>query len=109
MDNHLDIYQRNTMTLGVYVGPEASSYGVPDLTLYTPYLTIKKKATDASTLLSKVGAVSDPSTTYVFNLTSTDTSIAPGNYCYDVTMESPTLGYHTIIKDTIQILESVRL
>lgn len=101
--NHIEIYQQNTQVIAVWVG------GLSDLTLYTPYLTVKKKATDSSTLLSKTGLVSDASTTYTFDLSGTDTSIAPGDYCYDITLESDTLGKHTIIKDKFSILESVRI
>ena len=102
MKNHIAIYEKNTQTIAVYVS------GLSDLTLYTPYLTVKKKATDSSTLLSKTGLVSDPSTTYVFNLTGVDTSIAPGDYCYDVVLESSTLGNHTVVRDKFSILEGVR-
>ena len=102
MKNKIEVYEKNTQTIAVYVS------GLSDLSLYTPHLTVKRKAADTSTLLEKTGLVSDPSTTYVFNLTTTDTSIAPGDYVYDVVLESSTLGYHTIVKDRFSILEGVR-
>lgn len=101
MNNHIELYQKSTPTIAVWVG------GLSDLTLYTSYLTVKKKATDSSTLLEKTGLVSDPSTTYVFNLTTDDTSIAAGDYCYDITLESST-ARHTPIKDKFSILDTVR-
>jgi len=101
MNNHIEIYQKNTKNLTVYVG------GIPDLNLYTPYLTVKRRTTDVSALLSKTGIVSDPSTTYVFSLTTTDTSIAVGDYVYDLTLENST-NVITIIRDKISILDSVR-
>lgn len=102
MDNKIEIFEKNTKTIAVYV------CGLSDLTLYTPTLTIKRKATDASTILSKTGVVSDPSTTYVFNLTPTDTSMAPMDYCYDITLEG-SAGVHTLIRDRFTIKESVKL
>lgn len=100
--NHIEIYQKDTQTIAVYVS------GLSDLTLYDPYLTVKRKATDSSVLLSKTGLVSDPSTTYVFNLDGTDTSLNAGDYCYDIVLESSTLGNHTLIRDKFSILEGVR-
>ena len=102
MNNHIEIYQKNTKTIAVYV------VGLSNLNLYTSYLTVKRKATDASALLSKTGIVSDPSTTYTFNLTTTDTSIAPGDFCYDITLDGTT-GTHTVIRDRFSILEGVKL
>ena len=102
MKNKIEVYEKNTQTIAVYVS------GLSDLSLYTPYLTVKRKASDSSTLLESTGVVSDPSTTYVFNLSTTDTSIAPGDYCYDVVLCSSTLGNHTVVKDTFNILDGVK-
>lgn len=102
MKNKIEVYEKNTQTIAVYVS------GLSDLSLYTPYLTVKRKASDSSTLLESTGVVSDPSTTYVFNLSTTDTSIAPGDYCYDVVLCSSTLGNHTVVKDTFSILDGVK-
>lgn len=102
MQNHLEIYEKNTKTIAVYVE------GLSNLNLYVSYLTVKRKASDSTVLLSKTGVVSDPSTTYTFNLTTVDTSIAPGDYCYDITLDGTT-GTHTVIRDRISIMESVRL
>ena len=102
MKNKIEIYEKNTQTIAVWVG------GLSDLSLYTPYLTVKRKTSDSSTLLEKTGLVSDSQTTYVFNLTTEDTSIAPGDYWYDITICSPTLGNHTVIKDMFSILDAVK-
>ena len=102
MKNHIEIFEKNTQTIAVYVS------GLSDLSLYTPHLTVKRKASDSSTLLEKTGIVSDPSTTYVFNLDTVDTSIAPGDYCYDVVLQSETLGNHTVVKDTFSVLDGVK-
>lgn len=100
MDNHIKIYEKNTQAIAVYV------VGVPDLTIYVPYLTVKKKASDASALINVAGLVSDPSTTYIFNLTAVDTSLAVGDYCYDITLTGT--NTYTLIKDKFTILETVR-
>jgi hypothetical protein len=102
MKNHIELFEKNTQTIACYI------VGICDLTLYNSYLTVKRKANDPSTLISKTGIVSDPSTTIVFNLTNVDTSIAVGDYCYDITLDSSTLGTHTIIKDTFSILSTVK-
>jgi len=102
MKNHIEIFEKNTQVLAVYVS------GLSDLTVYTPYLTVKKKASDTSTLISTTGLVSDPSSTYTFTLTPTDTSILPGDYCYDITLCGSS-GTYTVIKDRFSILDSVKL
>jgi hypothetical protein len=102
MQNVIEIFEKNTQTLAVHVG------GLEDLSLYTPYLTVKRKKNDLEPILEKTGLVSDPSTTYVFNLTTEDTSIAAGDYIYDIVLISPTLGNHTIIRDRFTILDGVK-
>ena len=101
MDNRIEIFEKNTRNIVVYVN------GFSDLTVYTPYLTVKKKPADTSTYISKVGIVSDPSSSYTFSLTTADTSIAIGDYVYDITLESPTDRF-TILKDRLTILDSVK-
>jgi hypothetical protein len=100
-NNHIEVYEKNTKVIAVYV------CGLPDLSLFTPYLTVKRKATDSSTLLTATGVISDPSTTFAFTLTPTDTSIAPGDYCFDITLDGSS-GRYTIVKDTFSILNSVK-
>ena len=100
MNNRLEIYQNNTKEIVVAV------IGLSDLTPYTPYLSVKRKATDASTILFKQGVVSDPSGTFTFSLTATDTSLAARDYVYDVVAEGN--GNHiTLAKDVLSILEGV--
>jgi hypothetical protein len=101
MDNHIQIYEKNTKTLAVYV------QGLSDLTIYVPYLTVKRRANDNVVLLSKAGQVSDASTTYTFTLNTTDTSIIAGDYVYDVTLVGSSQT-HTIVKDRFTILEGVK-
>ena len=101
MNNHREIFQKNNKNFMVFVG------GLSDLSLYTPTLTVKRRTSDTSALLSKTGVVSDPSTTYVFYLTTTDTSLNPGDYVYDVTLESST-NRITLIKDILSILDAVK-
>ncbi len=100
MDNKITVYYKNTKTIGVLVS------GISDLSPYVPYLSVKKKATDASTVLFKAGTVSDPSTTFTFSLTTTDTSLAIQDYVYDICI----IGNNnkiTLVKDKFSVLETV--
>jgi hypothetical protein len=101
MQNHIKIYKGNSANLMIWVG------GLSDLTLYTCYLTVKDKATDPSALISRIGIVSDPSSTYVVPILTTDTSLNPDDYCYDVRLDSST-ATHTIIKDIFTIMQPVK-
>jgi hypothetical protein len=101
MNNRLEIYQNNTLTLACYV------VGGLNLDDFTPHLTVKKKASDDVAILSKTGIVVDPSTTINFSFSTTDTSLAPGNYVYDVVIDSST-QVHTLVKDVLVILDGVK-
>jgi hypothetical protein len=100
MDNHISIYQKNTKTLAVLVT------GINDLSTYIPYLSVKKKATDVSTVLFKSGIVSDPSSTFTITLTTTDTSLAPLDYVYDLTIKGNG-NVITIVRDKFTIMENI--
>jgi len=100
MDNHISIYQKNTKTIAILVN------GISDLSPYVPYLSVKKKVTDASTVLFKSGTVSDPSTTFAFALTTTDTSLAVLDYVYDVTIVGNS-NVITLVRDRFTIMENV--
>lgn len=100
MDNHIKIYQKNTKSIAVLVS------GISDLTAYTPYLSVKRKATDASTVLFKAGTVTDPSTTFTFSLTSIDTSLSVQDFVYDVTITGNG-NKITIVRDRFTIMETV--
>lgn len=103
MNNHIEIYQRNSKELAVYVS------GLSDLSYYVPYITVKRKSSDTSALISKTGTVTDPSTTYTFSLTTTDTSLAASDYVYEITLENSTNNtIVTIVRDRFTILDSIR-
>lgn len=99
--NKIEVYQNNTKTIACYI------YGGLNLSTYTPYLTVKRKATDTATILTKTGTVTDPSTTVTFDLSTTDTSIAAGDYVYDITIEDGT-NVHTVVKDVFTIIDGVK-
>lgn len=99
--NRIEIYQHNTKTIGCVV------VGGLDLSSFTPYLTIKQKASDTDIILSKIGVVTDPSTTVTFDLSATDTSISSGSYVYDIVLvDDPTI--YTIVKDSFIVLDGVK-
>lgn len=100
-NNKIQIYQNNARTIGCYV------HGGLDLTDFTPYLTVKTKAASADVVLEKIGMVTDPSTTLTFDLLPADTSIAAGEYVYDITIENGSVIY-TIVKDGFAVLDGVR-
>lgn len=99
MNNHLEIYQKNTREIAVFV------QGLQNLTPYVPYLSVKRKATDASTVLFKAGTVNDTSGTFTFSLSEVDTSLNVADYIFDVTIigEGNKL---TIVRDTLSILDT---
>lgn len=99
--NRIEIYQNNTLTIG------CSVFGGLDLTHFTPHLTVKKKASDDAVVLSKIGIITDPSTSMQFDFTMNDTSIAAGNYVYDVVIDTSTQAF-TIVKDVFVILDGVK-
>jgi hypothetical protein len=95
----IKIYYRNTDTITYTV----SGF---DVTGYTPYLTVKKNIDDTLVVLSKIGTVTDSSTA-VFNISSTDSSISPGDYLRDITFEADNSIY-TAGVDIFRVLKGVR-
>lgn len=102
INNKIEVYQKNTRTIGCVV------IGVPDISGYIPYLTVKKKTSDDISLLSKIGTISDPSGTILFTLTQIDTSLVAGDYVYDITVDNSSNFYKTVVKDRFSVLESVK-
>ncbi|MCE5347163.1 MAG: hypothetical protein LLG13_12880 [Bacteroidales bacterium] len=103
-DNKLVLYQYDTKTIGCNI----SNFSNIDLSTTTPYLTVKKKASDVVPVLSKIGTYDASITTVIFPLSKIDTSIAPGDYIYDIVLDDSINIYVTITKDTFTILDGVR-
>jgi hypothetical protein len=101
MNNKIELFQHNTKSIACVV------IGVADVSGFIPYLTVKRKATDDAPVLSNTGVVTDASGSLAFTLSATDTSISPGDYVYDVTIEK-TPNVYTIIKDRFTILDGVK-
>lgn len=100
--NKIEIFQHNSFTI------DCSVYGINNITGYTPYLSVKKRTTDASTLLFKTGTVKDASGTVRFTGTGTDASLAFGDNIYDITIEQGDTSIFTIVKDIFAILDGCR-
>lgn len=98
MENIIRAYQNNTLPFHC-ISPIIT-------TGYTPFLTVKKNITDTSTLISKTGTITDSSTLF-FCLSSVDTSLAAGDYIFDITLEAEASIY-TIVKDVFTVLDGVR-
>jgi hypothetical protein len=101
MNNTIELYQNNSTILTCTI------VGGLNLTWFNSHLTVKTKASDTVALLSKDGFVSDPSTSVVFYLTSTDTSLNAGSYVYDIVIDSSTQLF-TIVKDSFIVLNGVK-
>lgn len=97
----LEIYQNNTLSFDV------SIYGITDVSGFIPYFTVKRNTSDASTILSKTGLIKDPSGAARFFVPSTDTSLNPYTYVFDITIEKDS-SIFTIYKDTLTIKDGVR-
>lgn len=98
MANKINVYQNNTFPFTCTSPVNAVGY--------TPYFTAKKNISDASTLINITGIVSD-SSTLAFCISSSDSSIAVGDYPYDITLEKDASIY-TIVRDVISIMNGVR-
>ena len=98
MPNKIECYQHNTKTF--------TCSSPIDATGYTPYFTAKRSIADASALIELNGTVEDPSTLF-FCISSTDSSVATGDYPYDITLEKDA-SIFTIVKDILSIINGVR-
>jgi hypothetical protein len=98
MPNKIECYQNNTK--------DFTCTSPIDATGYTPYFTAKNSISDTDYIINKSGSVTDPSTLY-FCLSSMDTSLAAGDYPYDITIEADTSIY-TLVKDILSIINGVR-
>lgn len=96
--NKIEIYQNNTKTINCVVTGLS-------LTGYTPTLTVKSN-TLSTAVLSKTGVVQDPSTA-TFYISSTDSSLAVGDYVYDIVV-SADASIYTVTKDAFIILDGVK-
>jgi hypothetical protein len=100
MSNKIPIYQHNSHTVGCYINTTL------DISTYTPYLTIKKSAADVEPILSKTGMLTGEKTA-TFDLLPIDTSMLPGDYVYDITIENG-VNVYTVLKDRLSIIDTVR-
>ena len=100
MSNVIEIYQSNSKRISVTVS------GLSDITGYNSYLSVKNKESDASTVILSGGIIQDPCS-LIFDLTPTDTSLAVGDYLYDINLELDNSTY-TIQKNVFSILDGVR-
>ena len=61
--------------------------GISDVSGFIPYYTAKRKTSDASTLISSIGFIKDPSGIASFSIPSSDTSINPCGFVWDIVLE----------------------
>ena len=106
-NNIISIYQKNSAT---YTCAVTASFFLSD---YSAYFTVKKNLTDTSASLSITGSfVSDHSgsygsgSTFAFGLSSQSSSMAAGQYVYDIVVESGS-NHYTVVQDDFNVLDSV--
>jgi hypothetical protein len=98
MSNKIEVYEQNTKTIICDVS------GLTDLVGYDSHLTVKEKK-EGNVVIENDGSING--LTVTFNLSYIDTSIAPKNYLYDITVESSTSKY-TVLQDDFIVIDSVR-
>ena len=107
-DNKISLYQGNSDT--IFVSVLDSSANQMNLHGYSGTLTVKKRKRDAAATLSYNNSSVDASEgVFIFEILSTDTSIASDDYSYDITIvNSSTNKVFTVVQDRFSILDSVR-
>jgi len=96
--NYIDVYQQNDKGIICDVS------GLVNLDGYRPAFTVKKSL-DGTPVIEKDGSASGLQIS--FNLTYEDTSIAAGNYIYDIVIDNSTNRY-TVAQDDFTVLDSVK-
>lgn len=106
-NNRLEIYQQNSKT--IFVAVYDSSNALMDLSGWSGAFYAKKYPdTPGSTVDVSVGhATVDSSGVVTFNLGTTDTSLAKGDYIYEVIVEKS--GYRiSVVQDKLTIVDSIK-
>ena len=104
--NRLEVFQQNTKNIACVICSVDNIDG--SFGDYNPWLTVKKKAPSNEVVLSNLGTI-DSSTTAVFNLTPTDTSLAAMDYVYDITLIHDSIDRrYTVVKDRFSVLDGVK-
>jgi hypothetical protein len=103
-----NFYRRDTK---VYDMTFKTSAGVAiDISLATITFTMKRRASDLTTAIQKEAVITNgPSGLATLTLTSADTDIDIGEYCYDFQYESGTGAITTLLADTLEVLQDVTI
>lgn len=104
-NNKIEIYQGNSDT--VFISVLDSSSLAMDLTGYTGTMTVKKNRDDAISFQNNHTLKNDSEGTMTFEITTTDTSLASGDYQYDITIDNST-NVFTVVQEQFIIIDSVR-
>ncbi len=99
MADIITLYEENTLSI------QCTVTGLDDLDGYTATLTVKSRADDTTAVLTKEGSIS--SLVITFDLTATDTDIAPAQYTYDITIDDGTNQY-TLVQNIFYVKDSVK-
>jgi len=97
-NNVINIYKNNSATI------DCSVSGIASLSGYRPTMNVKKDFED-EILLTKDGSVDGFKITFL--LRPTDTSLAYGEYMYDIIIDNST-NIYTVLQDKFIITNSVK-
>jgi len=103
MANEITIYRGDRHSITVTVTDADAAF---DLTDYTMTLTCKKNLsdTDAQAQFQVAAVITTPATGIgVITLLPTHTTIEPGNYYYDIQINSGTTLVYTVVTSTLTI------
>ena len=102
-NNRLKCYQGNSKT--IFCSVYDSSNNTMDLTGYTGIFSLKPYLPDNPVSLQKIGTLDSSALSITFSLTPTDTSLAVGDYFYNIDISSNT-EYKTIVADRFSVLDA---
>ena len=102
-DNRLNCYQGNSKT--IFCSIYDSSNNTMDLTGYSGLFSLKSKVPNSSVILTKIGVLDSSALSFTFTLTPIDTSLAVGDYFYNIDISSNT-EYKTIVADRFSVLDA---
>ena len=102
-NNRLSCYQGNSKI--IFCSVYDSSNNTMDLTGYTGIFSLKPYLPESSISLQKTGALDPSALSFIFSLTPADTSLAVGDYFYNIDISSNT-EYKTIVADRFSILDA---
>lgn len=104
-NNRLTCYQGNSKT--IFCSVYDSSNNVFDLTDYSGTFYLQSMVKGSPIALTKVGTKDPSALSFTFELTPVDTSLAAGDYNYNIDISSNTKRY-TVVSDRFNLLDNIK-